>query len=205
MSNDLNKLDKIILYEYYTITGHLSVLICSGLSIYTILVKTDRYYLLIIFTLCLIIALFQYKKYIATLKAYRKVEDELKIQVNSYFNETVQGQAVIRAFGRSASREIEIDSMNHQYGKINNIVYGIDTIIRFILGFSSTIFISAIFIYYFYLESFSGFEVFLLINLLSFEEYFERSNSSIIEFLVKLKSLSKCEELTQVVPESGYQ
>lgn len=200
MSNDLNKLDKIILYEYYTLTGHLAVLICSGLSIYTILVKTDRYYLLIIFTLCLIIALFQYKKYIATLKAYRKVEDELKIQVNSYFNETVQGQAVIRAFGRSASREIEIDSMNHQYGKINNIVYGIDTIIRFILGFSSTIFISAIFIYYFYLESFSGFEVFLLINLLSFEEYFERSNSSVIEFLVKLKSLSKCEELTQVVP-----
>lgn len=93
----------------------------------------------------------------------------MKIEVNSYFNETVQGQAVIRAFDRSSSREVDVDSIDHRYGKISNIVNGIDTIIRFLLGFSSTIFISAILIYYFYLESFSEFEIFLIINLLSFE------------------------------------
>ena len=88
--------------------------------------------------------------------------------------------------------------IDHRYGKIYNTVNGMDTTIRFILVLSSTIFISAILIYYFYVDTFSQFEVFLMINLLSFEEFLERTNFSMIEFLVKLKSLSKCEELTQV-------
>lgn len=58
LSNDLNKLDKIILYEYYSLTGHLSVLLCFGLSIYGILLRTSRYYILVLFTLYLIVALY---------------------------------------------------------------------------------------------------------------------------------------------------
>lgn len=152
LSSDLNKLDKIIVIEYYSFTGHFSVLFCFGLSIYGILIQTGRYYILIIFTLYIIAVLYHYRKYITTLKSYRKVEDELKIELNSYFNETVQGQTVIRAFNRSASCEIRINSINNRYSKTNNIVNEKDSIIRFILGFFSTIFTSAILIYYFYQE-----------------------------------------------------
>lgn len=111
--------------------------------------------MIVVFTLYLIAAFYEYRKYITTIKAYHKVEDELKIELNGYFSETVQGQAVIRAFDRGDSREVEVGGIDHRYGKIYNIVNGMDTTIRFILGLSSTIFISAIFVYYFYVDTFS--------------------------------------------------
>ena len=54
--------------------------------------------MIVLFTLFLVAAFYEYRKYITAIKAYHRVEDELKIELNGYFSETVQGQAVIRAF-----------------------------------------------------------------------------------------------------------
>ena len=54
--------------------------------------------MIVLFTVFLVAAFYEYRKYITAIKAYHRVEDELKIELNGYFSETVQGQAVIRAF-----------------------------------------------------------------------------------------------------------
>lgn len=148
-------MDKIVLFEFYSLNGYLSVLLSFVISVYAILMQTNRYLMIVIFTLFLLAAVYEYRKYITAIKAYHRVEDELKIELNGYFSETVQGQAVIRAFEKGDSREVEVGRIDHRYGKIYNTVNGMDTTIRFILGLSSTIFISAILIYYFYVDTFS--------------------------------------------------
>jgi ABC-type multidrug transport system fused ATPase/permease subunit len=192
LSNDLAKLDKIVLGEYYGFVGHLSYAACFIISIIFVYILTEHYYWLTFFLLYLVGIYYTYSKHIKAIKAYRRTEDDIKITINSYFAEVVEGQNIIRAFDRVDDNLAGFLKINRNYSQITMMVDGIDCLIRFLLSFSSTLFISAILIYYFFIEIYSPFEIFLLVNILSLEEYLERVNKNVIEFVVKLKCLSRC-------------
>jgi hypothetical protein len=84
--------------------------------------------------------------------------------------------------------------MNLQkYQRSKAVVDGIDSLITFMISFLSTLYLMLLLIYYFYVNSFSEFDVFLLVNILCMEEILNRVNKNIMEFKIKLKCLSRCE------------
>ena len=102
LSSDLYLLDRIVLMEYFGFTAHVAIAFCFITSIIFCLIVTKHFWLLVIFIVFLLLLFYKYSHYLEAVKAYRQAEDELKIPINSYYSEIVQGQAVIRAFMKAA-------------------------------------------------------------------------------------------------------
>jgi ABC-type multidrug transport system fused ATPase/permease subunit len=100
LSSDLYLLDRIVLIEYFAFMGHLALAVGFITSIVFAYTLTEHFVLLGLFIVFLLVLFYKYSEYFGAVKAYRQAEDELKIPLNSYFSEIVQGQSIIRAFNK---------------------------------------------------------------------------------------------------------
>lgn len=164
-------MDKVVLVEFYVFCGHFGLVFSFVLAIIYIFIKTENYILLGLFSLYIIGIVYKYQQYIRSIKAYRKIDDELKINLNNYFSEAVQGQTIIRAFNKLNFKANELVLVDIKYSSVNMIVNNIDSLIKFLLSFTSTLFLVIVLVGYFYARYFSQYEVFLLLNILTLEEY----------------------------------
>lgn len=176
LSADLGLLDKIVLVEYFAFTGHAAYALCFVLSIAYAYALTQHYVLLVVFALFLAAVLYKYSKFLSAVKAYRQAEEELKIPIGSYFSEVVQGQATIRAFGKTGEKEEAFCRLEEQYGRTRAAVNGIDLLISFLLSFASTLYLLLLLANFFYARAYTSYDIFLLVNILSMEEYLQRVN-----------------------------
>jgi hypothetical protein len=87
---------------------------------------------------------------------------------------------------------------------VRRIVRSIDSLIYFWLSIYCTLFLTFLLIYYFFTDSFNQYHVFILFNVIMLEEVLLRTNLHVVEFLDKLKCLTKCEELSRLQPEKGF-
>jgi hypothetical protein len=100
MSGDLNKLDKVVLMEFFTFIGTFVLATAFIFTNFFAYLYSRSYGFLLIFIVYLGAASYVYCKYFLAAKAYRHYEDELKIPLNSCYGEAIQGQATFRAFNK---------------------------------------------------------------------------------------------------------
>lgn len=136
---------------------------------------------------------YQYLRYVEAAKGYRQVEESRRMPMNSYYGELVQGQAIIRAFGKTADNSRHFENLHKSFTKARATVDAIDVLSAFLLSIFSTLYMSFLFIYYFYYDASGKYVVFIFFNVIRLEEFLLRANDSIMVFFVKLKCLARCE------------
>jgi ABC-type multidrug transport system fused ATPase/permease subunit len=131
-------------------------------------------------------------------------EEELKIPINTYYTEIVQGQSTIRAYGKVPEKKEQFSSRLATYNGAKLIVSGIDSLITFFIYNFSTLYLTIVMVYFFFVDNFTYYDAFLLINVFLMEAYLIWINETIITFYIQVKCVTKCEELAKIPPEEGY-
>lgn len=163
------------------------------------------FYMLFLIVVCALTAYFFMYYFSLSIKV-NKMDTDLIIPINSKYSEMLDGLPTIRAYRKT------VEVINNYWQKMN--IYSLAALVRQVVDgklklimLGSTNFMACITIISLLVlnTKFGNYTVFLIFNFFGLEDCIIRFYVSLNAFAPRLEALAKCEELTKLEPEPGYE